>query len=105
MTKRKNDQNDIINDVILTTAHSRELVIEVVEAFLSSYQNRVSEGTVYIQGFGEMRGTIAPRRYYDINNGGYGIAENSKVIFRPSEGFLNLVKHSRKESQIESAAE
>jgi hypothetical protein len=89
--KRRDDLKRIIDLVVLDTGCSRALVGKIVGSFLGNYQEKVSEGPVYINGFGEMISEIKTRKYFDINRRVKDEASNPKIKFIPSKEFLRYM--------------
>jgi nucleoid DNA-binding protein len=95
MGAKKDAKIDIVNAVVLETGYPKKVVEDVVDSFIGVFQDKICDGTVYIRGFGEMRGVMEKRRYYDINMAQMDESVLPTVKFRPTNSFLNLVKHSQ----------
>ena len=94
---KKDHTKEIINAIVLETGYSIKSVEKIVDSFLAIYQDKISDGTVYLQGFGEMKAVIEKRRYYDINQGKMDETRLKPMVkFKPTVTFLNLIRHSQK---------
>jgi nucleoid DNA-binding protein len=95
MGAKKDAKHDIINAIVLETGFTKDSVKTVVNSFLGILQDKICDETVYIRGFGQMRGIMQKKRYYDINQRCMEETVQPTVIFRPTTSFLNLIRHSR----------
>jgi nucleoid DNA-binding protein len=96
---RKDAKLDIIKAIVLETGYTKKDVEAVVNSFLGIFQDRVSDGkTVFIRGFGQMKGVLQRKRYYDINQRCMDETIQPVVTFRPTNSFLNLIRQSQNSS-------
>jgi len=96
MGARKDHKKLIINEIIKETGYSKKMVEAVIDSFIGIYTDKVSDGTVHIQGFGTMTAVMGQRRYYDINQRKMDETHlKPSVRFKPTNSFLNLIRHSQ----------
>lgn len=96
---KHSDKRDIIRTIVLETGFSKEDVENVVNSFISIFQDKASDGRVYIEGFGEMRCYLETKKFYNINLRSMDETVQPTVRFKPSMSFLRLVRHSQKNQE------
>jgi nucleoid DNA-binding protein len=101
MGPRRDAKHDIINDIVLETGFTKDSVKAVVNSFLGILQDKICDGTVYIRGFGQLKGIMQKKRYYDINQRCMEETVQPAVTFRPTISFLNLIRHSHNNGKEE----
>lgn len=102
---KRDEKQDIINAVVLETGYSRKDVKAIVNSFLGIYQDKISDGSVYIRGFGTMTAVMKERIYFDIHQRKMDKTTiRPSVKFKPHTTFLNLIRHTRLNEQEEESA-
>jgi nucleoid DNA-binding protein len=96
---KHNDKRDIIRTIVLETGYATEDVEKVVNSFISIFQDKASDGRVYIEGFGEMYAYLERKKFYNINLRAMDETIQPTVRFKPSLSFLRLVRHSQKNQE------
>jgi nucleoid DNA-binding protein len=95
MGPRRDGKHDIINDIVLETGLTIDSVKAVVNSFLGILQDKICDnGKVYIRGFGQIKGVMQKKRYYDINQRRMEETIQPTITFKPTNSFLNLIRHS-----------
>jgi len=90
---KRDHTTDIIDQIILETGYSRKNVEDIVNSFLGVYQDKISDGVVFLKGFGEMKAVMKQRKYYDINQRKTDQSRpRPSVKFKPTIAFLNLIR-------------
>lgn len=108
MGNKRDATKDIVKDIILETGYAKKHVEDVVNSFLANFQERISDGSVYIKGFGEMIGFMETKKYFDINQRAMDEKTQPVVRFKPTNSFLRLVKISqenRGENKVQEGGE
>jgi nucleoid DNA-binding protein len=96
---KHSDKRDIIRTIVLETGYAKEDVEKVVNSFISVFQDKASDGRVYIEGFGEMYAYMETKKFYNINLKSMDETVQPTVRFKPSLSFLRLVRHSQKNQE------